>query len=475
MDQTRLMALLLSVWTVVSSTSITLAEEITQVPETGHLNVASNQAVAIDFGQLGSQGLSLTGNLTNSGTIFAFTSDPNITVANFLGQNITNNFGGLITSIMPTGGLTGISINPAFLSNRLSLSFTAQNNFANYGQITSAANLNVTAGNTITNANNAVMSAVQNVNISALTSIVNSGLISSQIGNLNAATALLNNQSGILQSLGGPVNINSIINQTLTVQNALGQINAANNISIVNDLLQSPTQTTILDGISLQGGTLSGKNINLVSPTNAVRVDADQLNGTVHIDAALTSVQVQGGELNIGSAVLTSDPVFTNSAGSLVLTLPTSDDLNGTLNSYFFTNGESFIALASGDVTLNGSGTIDTSNVFGGSVIRIGAGVTFDSSTGQITGTSASGGNVNMSQINLINYGGVVRVEAHNAPNAAGKGNVSIGSINTTGFDGSAGTPNGRTGGTVVVMRTISLPSNGQFEQNIFAFLEKEN
>ena len=456
MTQNRCCALVLAVWMLVSCASISLAEEITSVPESGHLNVGSNQAIAIDFGQLGSQGLSLTGNLTNSGTIFAFTSDPNVTVAQFLGQNITNNFGGLITSIMPSGGLAGININPAFLSNRLSLSFTAINNFANYGQITSAANLNVTAGNTITNSNTAVMSAVQNVNISALTSIVNSGLISSQIGNLNAATALLNNQSGILQSLNGSTTIRSIDNQALVIQNALGQINALNSVSIINDLVQSSTQT-ILQGINLDGGSVTAKNINLVSPTNAVMVDADSLNGTVHIDAGLTSVQVSSGELNIGSAILTNDPVFLNSAGSLVLTIPANgNDLDGTLNSTFFTAGENFIALASGDVTINGSGTIDASNTLSLSRIRIGAGVTFDGG-GNITGGSASGGNITMSKINLVNFGGIVNLEARNDNNVAGKGNISVGNVTTIGFDGSAATPNGRTGGTVVMNAASNL------------------
>lgn len=97
----NLLPVLLSI-SIASSTSVCLANElITQTPASGELNVGANQTVAIDFGLLGSQGLVLSGDLTNAGTVFAFTSDPNITVANFTAPNITNQTGALITSIMP--------------------------------------------------------------------------------------------------------------------------------------------------------------------------------------------------------------------------------------------------------------------------------------------------------------------------------------------------------------------------------------
>ena len=431
------------------------AETITKVPSSGALSVSKNQVVAIDFGQLGSKGFALKGNLVNAGTIFAYSSDPSVNVAKFSALNITNYSRALITSVMPAGGFTGLNIDPIFLANTLSLSFAATRNFTNYGQISSAANLSVTAGNTITNTSSGVLSAAQNVNLSAITSIVNSGVISTQIGNLNAATALLNNRSGVLQSLNGSIDIHSISNNALLIQNTLGQINASQNVSIVNELLQS-TGSKIRDGIKLSGGDITAKNISFLSPSNAVNVDAGTLNGSVSIDSASTSVKVKGGVLDIGSAVLTNDPVFLNGNGSLVLTIPGNDnDLGGSLNSYFFTSGQNFIALASGDVTITGSGTIDASNTLRQSVIRIGAGVTFDSN-GNISGRSASGGNINMPQLTLRNFGGIVNLQAQNTNNVAGKGNITVGTVETTGFDGFPG-GNGRAGGTVVMGATGAI------------------
>ncbi len=420
---------------IVSSSLSCRADELSKLPESGSLNIERDQALAIDFAQFGPNGLALSGDINNSGTIFAYTSDPNVTVAQFSAQNISNNSGGLITSLMPAGGLNGITINPIYLAHSLSLSFAAVNNFTNYGTISSAANVSVTAGNTITNASTGVLSAVQNINMSALTSTINSGVISAQMGNLSATTTLLNNQSGILQSLAGSIDLQAITNQSLVVQNALGQVIAKNNVSIVNELLQS-SSASILEGIAFEGGTVTAPNIKFNSPGNAIDIKVGALNGAVKINAAATSIEVESGTLNIASAVLTNDPVFLNGNGSLLLNIPgNTEDLGGNLNSYFSTAGQNFIALASGDLTITGNGTIDASNAR----ITIGAGVTFDAG-GNITGGSASGGNVSMPGINLVNSGGPVSVSALNINNVANKGNISIGNIDTRGSDGLAGT-----------------------------------
>lgn len=115
----RVVSALFSIFIASSTTTCIASEIITQPPPTGDLNVGANQTVAIDFGQLGPQGLQLTGDLTNSGIVFAFSSNPNVSVANFSGANITNHSGGLITSVMPAAGLSGLNINPAYLTNSI--------------------------------------------------------------------------------------------------------------------------------------------------------------------------------------------------------------------------------------------------------------------------------------------------------------------------------------------------------------------
>lgn len=465
--------ILLSSFVSVSITSmplgVALADETSPVPSaavmstqvpSGDLNVGSNQTLAIDFGQMGAQGLVLSGDLKNSGTIFAFTSDPKITTANFSAYNISNLQGGLITSLMPQAGLGGLNINPSYLANNLNLSFTALNNFVNQGQITSAGSLAISAGNTITNTNTAVMSAIQNIDVSAMSSIVNSGLLAAQLGNINAVTNTLNNQTGIMQSLNGSVSVQALLGQVLNVNNTLGQISALKDVTFTNNIVQS-AGSTVLGGIGITGGTVSANAINFVSPTNAVNIVADQLTGGVNIDSGATSVQVSGGELNISSARLTNDPVFVNGNGSLTLNIPSNDnDLGGTLNSVFSTSGQNFIALASGDVTISGNGTIDASGSGTTSVIRIGAGVTFSGSQILAAGSS-SGGNINMLGINLTNYGDSVELVAKNDNNSAGKGNIAVGNVNTAGYDGTSAGVAGTSGGAVTVSaaNTVNIAS----------------
>ena len=99
-----------------------------------NLTVDSKHAVAVDFGKLGASGLKLSGLLSNSGVIYAFSSNPDVKVANIHAANITNNAGALFTSIIPTSGISGLNLN---LSNLvpLSLAFSATQSFVNAGTI----------------------------------------------------------------------------------------------------------------------------------------------------------------------------------------------------------------------------------------------------------------------------------------------------------------------------------------------------
>src|SRR5262249_5744650 len=160
----------------------------------------------------------------------------------------------------------------------------------------------------------------------------------------------------------------------------------------------------------------------------------DEINGTVNLNAAGTAVLVQRGELTIGSANLTGDPLFVNPTGDLVFAV---SDL---------VIPEHLTLIAAGDVTFN-TGPINatinttppqrTSQIDPNtglpvsappSTLTIAAGVTVgpcnacangfsqtggpcqdcDPSLGPsltITGSSSTGGNINMSHVNLVNNG----------------------------------------------------------------------
>lgn len=109
------------------------------------LSVAAGTVAVIDFSNIGS--VTLPGDLTNHGTIYAVSNNPNIITANFTANSIYNQQNALITTMLPSAGIAGLSN----LYGSLSLTLTAVQNIVNYGTISSAAELTATAGNTITN------------------------------------------------------------------------------------------------------------------------------------------------------------------------------------------------------------------------------------------------------------------------------------------------------------------------------------
>src|SRR5215470_53890 len=161
------------------------------------LVIPNRVTVVNDFG-LGSS-LNISGNLTNSGKFYAVSSNSAVTNAIINANNIFNNQGALLTSVLPAGGLSGFPP----LAGGLNLTLNAANNVVNAGVISSAGHLNVNAGGSIVN--QATMTAVQNVNLmSAVGSITNSGLIAAIAGNINIATQTaqniaINNVGGVMQ------------------------------------------------------------------------------------------------------------------------------------------------------------------------------------------------------------------------------------------------------------------------------------
>lgn len=431
------------------------------IASTPDLKVDHNKTLAIDFSTLGDRGIVLTGDLLNQGTIFAFSTDPGTKIGSFTANNISNLNTGLITSIMPVGGLPGLTLDASKFVSGFSLSFTALNNFLNQGTISSAGNLTISAGNSVTNTATAVASAVKNIDITAVTSLINSGIISSQTGNLNATTALLNNQNGILQSLGQAVNIQGLLNQSLEVHNSLGQILGATvvDVSTIKD-----NNLGALD-VSVLGGVIKAPTINFTSSGGASTIEVMRLDGDVSIKGVATRVGVDSGNLNIVSLDLSGDPVFTAASGNI------SIPWVGTSDTYS-TGGDKLIALAGGDVSISGlpqgfsSYTIDTSGGLG-KEIMIGAGVTYsgsDQSGYTITGKSSTGGNISLgSNVGLKTNGGTVTLVA-NAGTAA-SGNISVGSIVTTGANGAAGNSSagssGGNGGPVSINAAGTLTVGG--------------
>ncbi len=94
---------------------------------------------------------------------------------------------GLLSSVLPAGGLPGITN----ALNSLSMTLSAVNNIVNSGTIASSRDLSLVAGSSITNTTSAVIQSVNNLTL-INSRIANAGLLQSLNGNINIASLLAN-------------------------------------------------------------------------------------------------------------------------------------------------------------------------------------------------------------------------------------------------------------------------------------------
>lgn len=322
------------------------------------LSVANGATAVIDFGQ--SANLTFTGNISNSGSIYAVSSNPTVHTATLSGFNITNNAGALMTTVLPTGGIAGLSN----LVPNLNLSLTAVNNISNYGAISSAANLAMSAGSSIVNAG--TMTAAQNINIiTGLAGLMNSGTISSitsniNISNLAGQNVLINNTNGTLQALLGSINISAV------ASSALDKLN-----------------------VSLIGGDLLSKELNINSQNGIARLDVGLLTGVINATGGEFYLSAKTPDLNVGSLNMSGDPIVANTGNVQI-----SSDVNTPPNVAF---------IAGGNITTSGATAININTSAagnGGNVLMV-AGVSYTANAdGSYTLTPGTGGNIDLTNSN---------------------------------------------------------------------------
>jgi len=383
--------------------------------------------------------LNLVGNLTNAGTFYAVSTNPAITSVSISALNIINQQGGLLTSVLPTGGIPGFS---GALSG-LNLNLTALNNIINSGTISSGGNLSMYAGGTITNALPAGITAVSptlmalNQLTMQASNIVNSGQILAQQGALNLITSNVTN-SGLIQSMLSNLNVQNLMGNTLTVTNTLGTMQALGSI----DFQTLPTSILGKASLNVTGGALTAQTVNFVSPDGIVHVNGDTINGLVNISAGEALAGVNSGNLSIASLNLTGDPLIYNTNGDVIIDL-------ALFNAALATPGEDWTFLAGGNI-IAGAGTNGlTFNTGTGANGRLtlAAGVTFipNAGVGTITipgaavpfiinpGTSATGGNIQLSGVNLQTDGRDISLQARGVL-LGNLGTIQVGNVTSSGL-----------------------------------------
>ncbi|MDZ4837091.1 MAG: hypothetical protein SGJ27_25180 [Candidatus Melainabacteria bacterium] len=302
----------------------------------------------------------VTGDLTNAGSMYVYSSSKNNNKGLLKADNITNEQTGLISTMLSDSQATehGGALTP------VNLSLEAADRFTNHGVIESSGELNITAGNvinsnsagdansssTITGAPGPVLKAAANLNISA-PHVVNNGLI---------------------QSTNANVSFDNAVASDLVIQNTGGSISALN--GSIN--LRTPSYDATFN-TNMTGGDLLSQSLNINAGQGSADVYVNELTGVINETGLASHVKASTATLNLGSICLTGDPTYKNDAGNIVL----SGDI---------TVGEALTIIASGDITNSAPLTITAGNANSGFPITLIAGADI-TSVGTNTGTLPSG------------------------------------------------------------------------------------
>lgn len=334
----------------------------------------------------------ITGDLTNFGSVVAFSSISSSHQANISARDITNGAGAIIeTASSPSVG-------------SIDLHLTADRNFQNDGSIKSSGNLSITAGTSLQNSGK--IEATHDLNVSA-SAVTNSGSLISNRGNINFSTP-------------SPSDI--------VIENSGGTVSALNGAINVRDAGYSDTFNTTLNGGDWQSST-----VNLNGGYGHLEVNVHKLSGAVYAHADTAVVNAQTDLLNIQELDAKGDPLISNT-NTIMLGSQTA-------------SGAPLTVVSGADIVLT-SATLSTDNASGsaGNITLI-AGAAFTTNPGNIviSGASATGGNITftgsapiITASSTAGNAGTVTLAAFAAGANTGVIDLSGSTINATGKLGSS-------------------------------------
>lgn len=331
----------------------------------------------------------LTGNLSNLGTIYVISTNPQFSNATLSAKNINNLKGAQISTVIPAGGIAGFE---NAIPN-LSLTLLALQNIVNHGLISSANNLNLAAGGRITNAPDtgaaaatAALQALGSLNV--LSNMVsNQGVIASQLGSVNIANPNLYTAN---------INQLNILNNTHVVNTLANVVNINN----TGGLIQALNGSVNIGGadfgskaiVSVLGGSVLSPALNLNAGAGSMRASLDRIDGLLNVNASMADVGTKSGALNLGTLKIDGDPTFFNNSG----------DVNIIGN---ITVQENLSILASGNILSNSAHVITTADLLGqGHDVFMAAGVNLT-----VTGAAVATPNVQFPGTTPILKGQIVR------------------------------------------------------------------
>lgn len=365
---------------------------------------------------------SVSGNLTNAGSVYAYSSGQHVRRSTFSAENVLNQTGGLITTDSPTAFSTA-SISSA--SNSVDLNIRGNDSVRNLGTISSSGNLNISAGSLVENGAGAQLLARGDVFVSA-----------PKIDN-----------KGLIHSFNSNVTLDGVFNGELTISNEGGTVIAREGAINIRNSSYAGTYNTYVNG-----GDFFSKEVNVNAGRGSAEIDVDEMTGTLNQKGYASHVATNTSTLSLGNICLTGDPTYSNTGnisidGNVVvgqaLTIISSGDITNstgaTLTANDATQGFAVTIIAGAQITAGNGGDTNLPNASTGTATTISGSA---SGTGGNIIFGANGAlNINTRSGGKTGNGGDVLLAAYRNGSSNGNITYTAGSI-TTGGKG-AGSVNG--------------------------------
>ena len=309
---------------------------------------------------------SVSGNLVNAGSVYAFSSGQHVRRSTFSADNVVNEAGGLITTDLPTVYSTASIANG---SNAVDLNIRGNDTVSNLGTISSSGDLNISAGSLVENGAGAQLLARGDVSISA-----------PKIDN-----------RGLIHSLNGDVTLDGVFNGELTVANEGGTVIAREGAINIRNSGYAGTYNTYVTG-----GDFFSKEVNVNAGRGSAEIDVDEMTGTLNQKGYASHVATDTSTLSLGNICLTGDPTYSNNGNISI-------DGNVVV-------GEALTIIAAGDITNSTGATLTANNSTQGFDVTIIAGAQITSGGGTDTNlpTSSLGTSTTISGNASVTGGNIV-------------------------------------------------------------------
>ncbi|MBX3076158.1 hypothetical protein KF707_07005 [Candidatus Obscuribacterales bacterium] len=268
------------------------------------LVIAEGVTTSGDFGR--NSEFKLLGDLSNYGTLYAFSSDSG-TKSGAIRAHDINNYKG------------------ATIDSSVDLTLDASGNLNNFGTISSTGSLTLTAAGAVNNSRGGSVKAS---------------------GDINLQADAVNNQ-GTIESTGSNINLQGSTLALMNVDNNKGTLKALNGAINVRDASYSGAFDSYVDG-----GDLFSKEVNVHTGYGVANVYVNELTGVLNQYGSAAHIKADTDTLTLGTTCLTGDPTIYNTSGNINITAD-------------ITVAENLVFVASGDIIV-----ADNVDIFAGDASR---------------------------------------------------------------------------------------------------------